>query len=69
MITWLPQIDSSIVLDSLKSLLLLLSVLIARTVVVRSGRTTRAVILDRADTLSVGNGRSGRVAQVDREGL
>jgi len=28
MITWLPQVDSSIVLDGLKSLLLLLSLLI-----------------------------------------
>ncbi|HSF70504.1 MAG TPA: hypothetical protein VLA47_08980 [Nitrospira sp.] len=36
MITWLPQVDSSIVLDGLKSLLLLLSVLIARTLLVRS---------------------------------
>ena len=36
MITWFPQLDSSIVLDSLKSLLLLLSVLIARKLVVRS---------------------------------
>ena len=33
---WLPQLDSSIVLDSLKSLLLLLSVLIARALIVRS---------------------------------
>ena len=36
MITWLPQVDSSIVLDGLKSLLLLCSVLIARTLIVRS---------------------------------
>ena len=36
MITWLPQLDSSIVLDGFKSLLLLLSVLIARALVVRS---------------------------------
>jgi small-conductance mechanosensitive channel len=36
MITLLPQLDSSIVLDSLKSLLLLLSVLIARKLIVRS---------------------------------
>jgi small-conductance mechanosensitive channel len=33
---WLPQLDSSIVLDSLKSLLLLLSLLIARVLLVRS---------------------------------
>ena len=34
--SWLPHVDSSIVLDSLKSLLLLLSALIARTLIVRS---------------------------------
>jgi small-conductance mechanosensitive channel len=33
---WLPQIDSSVFLDSLKSLLLLLTLLITRTVIVRS---------------------------------
>ena len=33
---WFPQVDSSIVLDGLKSLLLLLSVLIARALLVRS---------------------------------
>jgi small-conductance mechanosensitive channel len=36
MTTWLPQVDSSLVLDSLKSLLLLLTVLIARALIVRS---------------------------------
>ena len=36
MTAWLPQVDSSIVLDGLKSLLLLLSVLIARPLIVRS---------------------------------
>lgn len=36
MTAWLPQVDSSILLDGLKSLLLLLSVLIARTLIVRS---------------------------------
>jgi Small-conductance mechanosensitive channel len=33
---WVPHIDSSIVLDSLKSLLLLLTLLITRTLIVRS---------------------------------
>jgi small-conductance mechanosensitive channel len=33
---WLPHIDSSVVLDSLKSLLLLLSLLILRTLIVRA---------------------------------
>ena len=46
MITWLPQIDSSIVLDSLKSLLLLLSVLIARTLVVRSIARNSALTME-----------------------
>jgi hypothetical protein len=36
MTAWLPHVDSSIVLDGLKSLLLLLSVLIARPLIVRS---------------------------------
>jgi small-conductance mechanosensitive channel len=46
MITWLPQLDSSIVLDSLKSLFLLLSVLIARTLVVRSISNNAALSLE-----------------------
>jgi small-conductance mechanosensitive channel len=46
MITWLPQIDSSIVLDSLKSLLLLLSVVIARTLVVRSIARNSALTME-----------------------
>jgi len=33
---WLPHIDSSVVLDGLKSLLMLLSLLIARTLIVRA---------------------------------
>ena len=46
MITWLPQLDSSIVLDGLKSLLLLLSVLIARTLVVRSIARNSALTME-----------------------
>jgi small-conductance mechanosensitive channel len=46
MITWLPQIDSSIALDSLKSLLLLLSVLIARILVVRSIAKNSALTME-----------------------
>src|SRR6478672_13870715 len=46
MITWLPQIDSSIVLDSLKSLLLLLSLLIARTLTVRSISRNSALTME-----------------------
>ena len=44
--TWLPQVDSSIVLDSLKSLLLLLSVLIARTLIVRSISRNSALTIE-----------------------
>ena len=36
MLTWLPHIDSSVVLDGLTSLLLLLSLLIVRTLIVRA---------------------------------
>lgn len=36
MLTWLPHIDSSVVLDGLTSLLLLLSLLIIRTLIVRA---------------------------------
>ena len=36
MLTWLPHIDSSVVLDGLTSLLLLLSLLILRTLIVRA---------------------------------
>ena len=46
MITWLPQIDSSIALDGLKSLLLLLSVLIARILVVRSIARNSALTME-----------------------
>ena len=46
MMTWLPQFDSSIVLDSLKSLLLLLSVLIARTLIVRSISRNSALTIE-----------------------
>jgi len=43
---WLPQLDSSIVLDSLKSLLLLLTVLIARTLLVRSISKNSALTME-----------------------
>jgi small-conductance mechanosensitive channel len=43
---WLPQVDSSIVLDGLKSLLLLLSVVIARTVLVRSISKNSALTME-----------------------
>src|SRR5262245_39996227 len=43
---WLPQLDSSIVLDSLKSLLLLLPVLIARTLLVRSISKNAALTME-----------------------
>ena len=46
MITWLPQVDSSIVLDGLKSLLLLLSILIARAVLVRSIARNSALTME-----------------------
>lgn len=46
MITWLPQLDSSILLDGLKSLLLLLSVLIARTLLVRSIAKNSALTME-----------------------
>src|SRR6478672_5149918 len=46
MITWLPQLDSSIVLDSVKSLLLLLSVIIARTLIVRSIARNSALTME-----------------------
>jgi small-conductance mechanosensitive channel len=46
MTTWLPQVDSSIVLDGLKSLLLLLSVIIARTVLVRSIARNNALTME-----------------------
>jgi len=36
MLTWLPHIDSSVVLDGITSLLLLLSLLIVRTLIVRA---------------------------------
>lgn len=43
---WLPQFDSSIVLDSLKSLLLLLSVVIVRTLIVRSISRNAALTME-----------------------
>jgi hypothetical protein len=43
---WFPQVDSSIVIDSLKSLLLLLSVLIARTLIVRSISKNSALTME-----------------------
>ncbi len=43
---WMPHIDSSIVLDSLKSLLLLLSVLIVRTLIVRSISKNSALTME-----------------------
>ncbi len=46
MLMWLPQFDSSIVLDSLKSLLLLLSVIIARTLIVRSISRNAALTME-----------------------
>jgi len=46
MLMWLPQFDSSIVLDSLKSLLLLLSVVIARTLIVRSISKNAALTME-----------------------
>jgi small-conductance mechanosensitive channel len=44
--TWLPQVDSSIVLDSLKSLLLLLSLVIARPLIVRSISKNSALTIE-----------------------
>jgi small-conductance mechanosensitive channel len=44
--TWMPHIDSSIVLDSLKSLLLLLSVLIVRALIVRSISKNSALTME-----------------------
>ena len=57
MSTWFPQVDSSIVLDSLKSLLLLLPVLIARTIIVRSISKNPALTMEakRRWEVSVGN--------------
>jgi len=46
MLMWLPQFDSSIVLDSLKSLLLLLSVVIARMLIVRSISRNAALTME-----------------------
>jgi small-conductance mechanosensitive channel len=46
MISWLPQVDSSIFLDSVKSLLLLLSVLIARALIVRSIARNSALTME-----------------------
>ncbi len=43
---WLPHIDSSIILDSVKSLLLLLSVVIARTLIVRSISKNQALTME-----------------------
>jgi small-conductance mechanosensitive channel len=46
MSTWLPQLNSSIVLDGFKSLLLLLSVIIARTLIVRSIARNSALTME-----------------------
>jgi len=46
MSSWLPQIDSSVVLDGLKSLLLLSSLLIARTLIVRSISRNSALTME-----------------------
>ncbi|HWC50650.1 MAG TPA: hypothetical protein VG453_03140 [Nitrospira sp.] len=46
MISWFPQVDSSIFLDSAKSLLLLLSVLIARALIVRSIARNSALTME-----------------------
>jgi small-conductance mechanosensitive channel len=43
---WMPNIDSSLVLDSLKSLLLLLSILIIRTLIVRSISRNSALTME-----------------------
>ena len=43
---WIPQIDSSIVLDGLKSLLLLFSLLIVRTLIVRSISKNTALTME-----------------------
>lgn len=44
--SWMPHLDSSIVLDGLKSLLLLLSILIVRTLVVRSISKNMALTME-----------------------
>ncbi len=44
--SWMPHVDSSIVLDSLKSLLLLFSILIIRTLIVRSISKNTALTLE-----------------------
>ena len=54
MLTWLPHIDSSVVLDGLKSILWLLSLLIIRTLVVRA--------ISRNPTLSMEAKRRGVVS-------
>ena len=43
---WMPNIDSSLVLDSIKSLLLLLSILILRTLIVRSISKNSALTME-----------------------
>ena len=43
---WMPHIDSSVVLDSLKSLILLLSLLVARTIIVRSIARNQALTME-----------------------
>lgn len=54
MLTWLPHIDSSVVLDGLKSILWLLSLLIIRTLIVRA--------ISRNPTLSMEAKRRGVVS-------
>lgn len=46
MFSWLPQIDSSVLLDGFKSLLLLSSLLIARTLIVRSISRNSALTME-----------------------
>lgn len=43
---WMPHIDSAVVLDGIKSLLLLLSLLIARTLIVRSIAKNQALTIE-----------------------
>lgn len=57
MLTWLPHIDSSVVLDGLKSILWLLSLLIIRTLIVRaiSKNPTLSMEAKRRGVVSVRN--------------
>ncbi|WP_455242056.1 hypothetical protein, partial [Petrachloros mirabilis] len=44
--SWIPHMDSAVLLDGLKSLLLLLSLLIARTLIVRSIAKNQALTME-----------------------